>query len=363
MLVIVRTPSLALLGALTLALAQPSPEPPAPRHDLHRRHHVALDVPPVDAALWFANRYPRYFTSGEAGLLGWLDRLEPAQRDFVLAMGETLAWAWIEHELARLPTRELDLLDPLVRRAELEVRDETLNQLEINYDNLPDARALALAASSQRPEFVPGVFARLVRGVSNCEGQNHLVALLLAAALAPRGLGVPGVHVTMISASTGHDLIKLSSVVLGQPIYVDAWSNLPPFTLDSTRPRAVPTLAELGEPPAPLAPGLAGRPPVAATVYANSPEAELELISPRDAPTRPVDLEIRAPALDEASLARIEDPWRIYLFARILDVYDDPRAAELYRWLLDHHCPIAGARPAHERVFVCEAALLLRARL
>jgi hypothetical protein len=339
----VRWRSLAWLGALALLLAQPEPTR-ARRFDLHLRHRVALQLEPVDAALWFASRYPAYFTSGEAGLQAWLDELAAPEREFVLALGQTLAWAWVEHELARLPATTTHELEPLARAAALLVRGETLNQLELNHDHYPELAAVELDAYDGDPAFAAGVFARLVRGVSNCEGQNHLVALVLEAGLADMGLVARLMHprVLMIGA-VDHELVRVEGP---RPLYVDAWSNLVPFTITDEQLDAPLVVAA-------LAPELAGRDPRPPAAYVEPHGRSIAMITPRDAAPKPVDLVMRPPALDPAGLARIRDPLRIYLYARILDVFDDPRAAAVYRWLLDHHCP------PRARVFACDAALAL----
>jgi hypothetical protein len=338
-----------LAGLASLVCACGRLDDEAPTYDMHRHFRVELDVPPVEAALWFATRYPDYFTSGETGLDEWLDGLAPNDRDFVLAMGQTLTWAWVEHELA-----SFDAEDPkgLARESSVVIRRETLNQLELNVADFPDVEGIEFNAWVGDPEFSGEVFARLIRGVSNCEGQNHLVAILLDTALESDVAGGLEIDAMMIGIEPGHELVRLRGPALDQPIYVDAWSNLPPFTLDS--------LASLGASPPPVVPGLASRPPYTASIYAEGIEAEVEPLSDRHAPTRSVDLEIRAPALDEASLASIDDAWRLYLYARILHVYDDPRAGDLYRMVIARHCE---SEPPAPRRFVCEASRLLVERL
>lgn len=338
-----RLRSLAWLGALALVLAQPEPDR-ARRFDLHLRHRVALQLEPVDAALWFASRYPTYFTSGEAGLQAWLDQLPPPEREFVLAISQTLAWAWLEHELARVPATTTHELEPLARAASLLVRGETLNQLEVSPIHYPELAGVQLDAYDGDPAFAAGVFARLVRGVSNCEGQNHLVALLIDAGIEDMGMAARLLHprVLMIGV-VDHELVRVEGT---RPLYVDAWSNLVPFTIADEQLDA-PLVIDA------LAPDLAGWDPRPAAAYVEPHGRFVAMITPRDATTKPVDLVMRPPALDEAGLARIRDPMRLYLYARILDVFDDPRAEGVYRWLLDHHCP------PRARVFVCDAALAL----
>jgi hypothetical protein len=328
---------------------------PGRPYELPEHYRVELEVPPVDAALWFVARYPQYFTSGETGLGSWLEQLDPRDREFVLAMAQTLTWAWVEHELARFDEHELD--DLALQSIEV-VRRETLNQLELNVDHHQEIAAIEFDAYVGDPHFASGVFARLLRGVSNCEGQNHLLAVLLDAALEPGPPWVPSVDAIMVGVPR-HELVRLVNQPLEQPVFVDAWSNLPPFTLDPNRPRAAPTLAELGASPPPVVPGLAGVEPRPADEYAHSQGTAITLLPGRRAPTKRVDLKVRAPRIDPVSLAKYEDPWQVYLFARVLDVYDDPRAADLYRFLIEHY----GCEQMRPLNFVCQASMALLARL
>lgn len=321
-------------------------------HESPKRYRVQIDVPPVEAALWFAARYPQYFTSGETGLEQWLDDLPTRDRVFVLAMSQTLAWAWVDHEIESFREQEPN---GLAREVTLVTRRKTLNQLEISVEDYTEQEGVEFNAYIGDPLFSAGVFARLVRGASNCEGQNHLAALLLETALED---SYPGIEADMVGVPS-HDLVRLSGSTLGQPIYVDAWSNLPAFTVDPTEPADAPLLSELGDPPPPVMLRAASQAPFTAEEYDEGISVPVVLQPERDAPTIPVSLKIRVPKLDQASLARIEDPWRIYLYARILHIYDDPRAADLYRFLLERHC--ADKKPP--RPFVCDAATALLERL
>ena len=217
-------------------------------------YRVAYEEPTVEAALWFVLRYPEYFTSGEGeGLGAWLDGLEPSEREFVVAMGTSLAWAWVEHELEGFEGQTpLDLAVD----ASVVVRHKTLNQLEVPLEPHAKREQIEMLAYAGDSCFAAGVFARLLRGASNCEGQNHLVALLLDAALEGRDIdaylvGVPG----------GHDITRMSGPGLAQPVFVDAWANLPPFTIDPGRHREAPLLQELGDVPEVLIPRMASATP------------------------------------------------------------------------------------------------------
>jgi hypothetical protein len=342
--------ALAVIGVTVAIALRPSapPEPAVP-------HRVELDVPPVEAALWFVARYPEYFTSGEDGFATWLASLDVRDREFVLAMGQTLAWAWVEHELASFVAHEPD---GLAREAIGVVRRKTLNQLEVNLEPLGERERMSLLAYVGDAHFADGVFARLVRGASNCEGQNHLLALLLDAGFESTEWGRE-LDADMAGIESGHELVRVSGHPLAQPMFVDAWANLPPFTVDDSKPHAAPLLAELGDPPARLIPGFPARPPEPSSWYAKTQSTRITVVPERDAPTMPVSLEVRAPALDPDSLARIDDPWQLYLYARVLHLYDDPRAEQLYVNLLERHCTEHGWR----RIYVCATSMQLFKRV
>jgi hypothetical protein len=344
----------AMLATVTvvvaaIALRQPQPSDPAVPH------RVELDVPPVEAALWFVARYPEYFTSGEDGFATWLESLDPRDREFVLAMGQTLAWAWVEHELSSFVEHDPE---GLAREAIVVIRHKTLNQLEVGLEPLGEAEHMSLLAYLGDEHFSDGVFARLVRGASNCDGQNHLLALLLDTALETVD-GGSGLDADMVGIPNGHELVRVSGPTLAQPMFVDAWSNLAPFTVDSSKPRVAPLLAELEDPPARLLPDFPARPPQPSSWYAQTESSRIVVLPERDAPSKPVSLLVRAPALDPASLAHIDDPWRLYLYARVLHLYDDPRASELYQQLVERHCDEQNWR----RMYVCATSVRLRKRV
>jgi len=337
-------------GGVALALR---PTPPAPE-----RYRVELQTTPLDTALWFVDRFPAYFLSGEDGLGEYLDRLDPRDREYVLAQAQTLLWTWIEHELAALTVAEPPPDDPeaLANACAAAVRRETLNQLEFNVGPEEDPELPALNTHVEHPMFTAGVFARLVRGGTNCEGQNHLVALLLGASVEPPLAWTPHLETRMVGVDR-HVLVALDGPRASQPLYVDAWSNLASFCLDPSAPRMAPTFSERGGPQA-LIPGFVGRAPRPSAEYAAAQRRARPISPDRHAPTKAVDLDIRAPSLDDARLDRIDDPWRLYLYARVLDLYDDPRAGPLYRRIRARHCEAWPAR----RGFVCVASAIFLAR-
>lgn len=313
-------------------------------------HRVLYDVSDRDAALWFVDRYPDYFQVGETHFAEWLEGLPEHERIFVIAMGNTLAWAWLERELEALDAEDLDGLS---RQAIARTRGATLNQLEIRLEALsPDMPSVEFTASAGEPKFADEVFARLVRGATNCDGQNHVAAMLLNAELSDRKLDA---RARLLSIDS-HMLVRVDGPELAQPLYVDAWSNLPPFVLDE-QPAARGAIVEPGELPA-LLPGLVGREYREVEVYTRGHASWVAPTTGRRAPRRGTTLNITAPPMDQASLDRVEDRWRLYFYARVLDLYDDPRAADLYQRAIDRACD-----PNGPRNFVCMASIEFLARL
>jgi hypothetical protein len=201
-----------------------------------------------------------------------------------------------------------------------------------------------------------------VRGASNCEGQNHLLAMLLDAGFESTDWG-RGLDADMAGIESGHELVRVSGGDLAQPMFVDAWANLAPFTVDGSKPHVAPLLDEVvarqGDPPVRLIPEFPARPPQPSSWYAQTTSTPILVLPGRVAPTMPVSLDVRAPPLDQHSLARIDDPWRLYLYARVLHLYDDPRAGDVYLHLLERHCSEHG----WQRIYVCATAMKLRKRV
>ncbi|GEM_PF-2722880 len=326
--------SIGVVIAVTRGRQQPKQAVATPR--------VVYEVPARDAALWFVARYPDYFTSGERGLGTWLESLPLEERTFVVAMGHTLLWDWVEHESqtigdGRLESRSLAAIVAL--------RAKTLNQLDIDIGELE----IGLFADRDDPHFGDGVFARLVRGASNCDGQNHLLELLL-------NTGPDIAH--LVGLPSGHKVVRVIGRDLVQPVFVDAWSNVPPFVLSSTLRSPISMVAREGATPKPVVPGLPGWPLESVENYSAAGGRAIDLATERDTPRQGAPLAIEPPPMDRVSLDAIEDPWQLYLFARVLQLYDDPRAGELYRRAIEV-CRDSSSATA----FMSEASSLLTERL
>ncbi|MCA9685969.1 MAG: hypothetical protein KC457_27600, partial [Myxococcales bacterium] len=141
--------------------------------------------------------------------------------------------------------------------------------------------------------------------------------------------------------AAGHEILRVHGPPLAQPLFVDGWSNLAPFVLEAEPAvEDAVTLATLGAAPRPVLPGAALRIPEAPARYAEAEGCGPVIMAPRfDAPRRGADFVMQAPKLDDATLDRIEDPRVLFLFARVLHLYDDPRAQDLYRRVLTRSCP------------------------
>ncbi|MEZ4451508.1 MAG: hypothetical protein R3B09_18705 [Nannocystaceae bacterium] len=201
---------LAVVAGLVLR-----PRTPAPT--LYR---VPIDGSALDAALWMVERYPDYFEGVEGDdFTRWSASIPPHERVFVLSLAHALTWDYVDRE-ARTIAAAADLGD-LGVRATRRIRDATLNQLEVSiHDGLEST-----AANIDDPHFFEGALSRLVRGLSNCEGQNHLLLLILDELLRPQGARVAWIR------SAEHTLVEVTLPGHAAPIYFDAWSNLPPYVL------------------------------------------------------------------------------------------------------------------------------------
>ncbi|NVB42267.1 hypothetical protein G6O69_30870 [Pseudenhygromyxa sp. WMMC2535] len=308
-------------------------------HQIRRR--VALTLAPRDACLAFVARYPGYFRDGENGTGAWARGLGLRERWFMTNLAQSLVWAWVEHEMQALAPLAEDF-DALACAAIAVLRSKTRNQLEIDLDSEDSARRW-LYATREDEGFEEEVFARLVRGASNCDGQNHLLQLLIE----------PWYRAALVGGNQGHKLLAVEVPGVFRPVFVDGWSNLPPFVLGAEGPFH--TYAQLRERPESVVLGVQGRPLMSMDQYEEAGGTPITLSPRRDAPCRTWDFELEPPALDAASLDALADPWQIFLYARVLHLFDDPRAAALYERALNlGPCEFGGS--SGRDAFVCEVS-------
>jgi len=281
----------------------------------HRHAPVVHDVVIEDSrvvAHAFARRYPDLIVDGEgAAHARFEESLPEAEALAARAVGRALVDAWIErHPLGAEPVTEAMRI---VRRT---VRNQRQVPMEERH----------LQASQHHPRFELGTIARLMRGVTNCEGENHLLALLLAERMP-----------VTLSDHPGHTLVTARS---GGVIFADAWSELPPFRAEehASLPRFGERFGEHAEelpfytegrallrPPARSSIRL---PPLPAGVH-----GELSRFPPRTPETR------------------LPHGFGAYLRARVEDLFGDPEEARArYAIFLGGYCDGAEER------WTCEAA-------
>lgn len=326
--------------------ATPPPEDPGPKlTPFFPRHRVPLDVPPVDAALWFVDTYPGYFANGEGGVSKWAATLPEAEREYALGLAQTLVWEWVERETAAYEANGEDL-DALGREAITSIREKTLNQLDMNFHDYEEETPLW--AERRDPDFTEGIFARLVRGASNCDGQNHLLELLLDT----------WVESKLVGTRSGHKLVRLEELSDGQPVFMDAWSNFPPLRLRPEGETGFETVGRGAWEPSLVVERAAKHEAEPPANYRASGGRPIEIRPARDIPALGERLTVPPPVIELASYEEEVDPWRLYLRARVLHIFDDPRAGMLYQDLIARACePDDGPAP-----FECVAAPQLLAR-
>lgn len=320
---------LALVAALLLRRREP---PPA----LYR---VDPGVPAIDAALWLVDRYPGYFDGVEGDEFAAFSAQVPAhERAFVLSLAHHLAWVWVEREAAAI-FREAGgaenlSLGTLGRAATRRIRDQTLNQLEISiHDGLERT-----AANIDEPHYLGGVFSRLVRGLSNCEGQNHFLLLIVDAILGPRGARVAWTR------TAEHTLVEVTMPGASAPIYFDAWSNLPPYVLAdrSDDPSVLTHAAIVADQPF-VVPGRRGRIHERPDRLHSAGRPWERLVHPRELPPwpgpPPAGIEIRRPVIDLARARTTDDIRRLFFAARVLHLFGEIEAAIPIYQVIDARCP------------------------
>lgn len=164
------------------------------------------------AALALVERYPDYFLALEQDAYSeWEATLEVQERELLRRLTDALFRQWV---LSQRFDDGASLQSSLKQRVE-RVREQFVSGHEMQF---PDD-ATFLDASLHHPAFPRGNLSRLARGLSNCEGEN----LTLAALLAERWAAMPTDH-------DGHVMVVLVEVP-GGPVFVDAYTNLPPFQL------------------------------------------------------------------------------------------------------------------------------------
>jgi hypothetical protein len=118
-----------------------------------------------DAARYLIEHHADYFLPGRAA---WNERVSAEEREIVYALDRGLARHWATETVAKVrqsdPLRALDA-------AIAEVRELLVNQRAIRA---------SLHEAVSDADFSSTAFSRLLRGLVSCEGQNHLLGLVLS---------------------------------------------------------------------------------------------------------------------------------------------------------------------------------------
>lgn len=273
-----------------------------------------LEQLPLSAALDYVQRHPEYILPDPQDEL--IDAELPRGADAEL--DRRLAGDWVARTMAEYS--DADVADRLrfARRSVELTRETMLSQRH------PSIYLLTNDCVCER-RFSDAAFARLVRGIGNCDGMNHVLALLLSQR-------EPDTHLHQLDDSDddfGHTL----AVIPGHdaPIFVDAWADFGLMVLSKSAAQGVPTWDELDQ----LAPSDA---PDHAGLYARG-------YYERSKRVRRIDLDY-GPRHDQpadtsipSDLPPITDARSAYLRARVFDLYGlDREALPLYEQAADMAC-------------------------
>ncbi len=189
-----------------------------------------LEQLPLSAALDYVHRHPEYFIADPAAEV---IRGEPP-RGADAELDRHLAGDWVARQLAT-GYRGVDVDD----RISWAHRSVELTQEALVSQRSPEIFKLAGDCTCD-PGFSDAAFARLVRGFSNCDGVNHVLAMLLFRREPKTRLR----HLDLGHNSdpySGHTLAVMPG--RREPIFVDAWADFGVMVL-SNGTAGVPTWDE-----------------------------------------------------------------------------------------------------------------------
>lgn len=271
-----------------------------------------LDQLPMSVALDYVQRHPEYFLANPQDEL--ISSEVPRGADAEL--DRRLAGDWVARSM--LEYSEADVADRLrwARRSVEITRTTMLSQRD------PGIYVLASDCVCER-RFSDAAFGRLVRGFSNCDGMNHVLAMLLSQR-------EPDTRLYHLGDSSDVDVGHTLAVIPGNdaPIYVDAWADFGLMVLSSSAAQGVPTWDEVNPNDAPDHGGRYAR-----EYYERSKrvrKTELDYGLRHD---EPADTTI------PSDLPPITDARSAYLRARVFDLYGlDSEALPLYEQAADMAC-------------------------
>ncbi len=195
-----------------------------------RSNELPDGIRPLTAALWLA-RCQRDYLRGIEGpdYRPWLDALARDDAERALAVGRALVRAWAERARAELGPLDVDRPRAWIERACALVGQALLTPIEMSF-----AGGRRWFAKAREPYFVEGTASRLIRGLVNCDGHAHLLALVLG-----------GWTRAELIRLDNHRLVRLPRVPgVDEAVLVDGYSELPPFVLGA-RVKDLATLDEV----------------------------------------------------------------------------------------------------------------------
>jgi hypothetical protein len=270
-----------------------------------------FDQLPLSVALDFVQRHPEYILANPEDYYIGGEPLRGPDAE----IARRLAGDWVARKLAEYD--EADSEDRLswARRSIEITRKTMLSQREPGIYVLADDCVC-------EDGFSDAAFARLVRGFSNCDGMNHVLAMLLSK-------HEPDVRMYDLDDSS-HEYGHTLTAIPGHhgPIFVDAWADFGLMVLSESAAQGVPTWDELDTSAPPEQDGLYAR------VYYESRkwvgETDLDYGLRTDAPP---DTSI------PSDLPPITDARSAYLRARVFTLYGlDREALPLYEQAAEMAC-------------------------
>lgn len=285
------------------------------------------DQLPLSAALDYVYRHPEYVIADPDAEL--LASAQPTDDDAEL--DRHLAGDWVARTLAEHGLDDPNAIDSIswAQQAVAITRETLLSQRD------PELYLLADDCACDK-HFDDTTFARLVRGFSNCDGVNHLAALLLHAR-------EPKIRLRHLD-SPSHDNDHTIAVMPGDDgsIFVDAWADFGLMVLSDDVAPGVTTYDELEPPDEPTHGGIYPRDAYEHTRRLPRAEMFFGLRHPEGP-----DLTI------PAALPPIRDARDAYLRGRVFELYGlRDEALPLYQQAADMSCvdtyaPICRLANAH----------------
>jgi len=159
----------------------------------------------------------------------WIGKTNVATRSFVYSMDQVLLTHWLGSALSAAPAEPLAYLRHVVAF----VREVFINQRQMRGD---------IFEGFHDGHFWMTTFTRLWRGHVNCEGQNHLLMILLRRRFSEVELFEtidPKTH------RARHSLVVFSWA--GRRVFADAWSDIPLFHLQRDWKDAPSDIVDFGD--------------------------------------------------------------------------------------------------------------------